>query len=145
MSLRSQVEKLIKNDLTLSNKQLYKQCPGGNQCSIRVYAADFRKLYNKIPAAGKKHVTKKNSQSSLSHDGVPQSKGVKSPLSRKMVNEGLIEAAILDLYNKGQNTPNLVRCMVDYVLKIKGRQEEIDEDLDMEILKAIGVSIKDSD
>lgn len=146
MSLRSEIEKLVKNDSTLTNKQLYKQCPEGHHTSIRVYAAEFRKLYNKnitnviLPGKNKK------SKSSLSQDVSPQGKGARTPLPHNgRVNETLIEAAILDLYNKGHNNPNLVRCMVDYITKIKGKQEEIDEELDLMLFKEFGISIKDSD
>ena len=46
MSLREKIFNLIKNDPELTNKQLYKQCPGEKEVSIRVYANEFRKLYN---------------------------------------------------------------------------------------------------
>lgn len=78
-------------------------------------------------------------------EGLQEGKAKIPPLTNGKVDETLIEKAILDLYDNGSNSPNLVRSMIDYVLKIKGKQEEIDDDLDLEMLKEIGIAIESED
>ncbi len=62
------------------------------------------------------------------------------------INADTIEAVLLEGANTGDTSmANLARCMIDFVIKIKGKTDEIDENIDMEALKAIGINITSSD
>ncbi|KKL08834.1 hypothetical protein LCGC14_2253750 [marine sediment metagenome] len=65
-------------------------------------------------------------------------------LSYTKINEATIEKSLLDLVNIGTIDNGLVRCMIDFFVKIKGKADEVEENIDMEALKAIGVNIKNS-
>ncbi len=56
------------------------------------------------------------------------------------VNEATIEKMLLELINTGTIDTGLVRCMIDFFVKIKGKTEEIDENIDMEALRQIGIT-----
>ncbi len=59
------------------------------------------------------------------------------------INSVTIEAVLLEGANTGNtNLANLARCMIDFFVKIKGKTDEIEDDIDMEALKEIGINIK---
>lgn len=62
------------------------------------------------------------------------------------INEDTIEAIYLEAANTGDTTlVNLARGMTEYFIKIKGKTDEIDDEIDMEALKQIGITIKSVD
>ena len=59
------------------------------------------------------------------------------------INSVTIEAVLLEGANTGNTSlANLARCMIDFFVKIKGKTDEIEDDIDMEALKEIGINIK---
>ena len=54
-----------------------------------------------------------------------------------------VETLMLKQANEGNDTVPFIRCIVDY-LKIKGDSVELDEDLDLEVLRQIGINLKNS-
>lgn len=60
------------------------------------------------------------------------------------VNEETIEATLLNLVNAGQLDAGLVRCMIDFFIKIKGKTDTIEENIDMEVLRQIGINVKNN-
>ena len=54
-----------------------------------------------------------------------------------------VETLMLKQANEGNDTVPFIRCIVDY-LKIKGDSVELDEDLDLEVLRQIGINLKSS-
>ena len=63
------------------------------------------------------------------------------------ITEDMLEKAILDWLNKNipKSKENAIRAAVDFFIKIKNKTDTMDEDLDMEALKKIGIISKDSD
>jgi len=55
-----------------------------------------------------------------------------------------VETLMLKQANEGNDTVPFIRCIVDY-LKIKGESEELDENLDLEVLRQLGVTLKNID
>ncbi len=62
------------------------------------------------------------------------------------IDEATIEAIYLEAANTGDTSlVNLARGMTEFYIKIKGKIEELDEDIDMEMLKQIGINVKSID
>lgn len=61
------------------------------------------------------------------------------------INEDTIEESLLRLANTGKIDSGLVRCMIDFFIKIKSKSDTIKEDINMEQLLQDGLLIKNSD
>ena len=61
------------------------------------------------------------------------------------INEETIEETLLAAVNVGDISTNLIKCMIDFFVKIKGKRDEMEDDIDMEVLKEIGIVIKSGD
>lgn len=68
-----------------------------------------------------------------------------SPLPKyDKINEKVIEDILLRLVNGGLVDTALVRNMVEFFIKIKSKTDTMEDDLDMEVLKEIGLKITNS-
>ena len=77
----------------------------------------------------------------------PLEKGLKDlteAVKYTKINEETIEKTLLELVNMKAIDTGLVRSMIDFFVKIKGKTDEIEDKIDMEALKEIGINIKNS-
>lgn len=65
-----------------------------------------------------------------------------SPLNNKLSAEGL-EKLIIAALNEQPNNANLLGKAIEFFIKVKGKSETIEDDLDMEALKKIGIITAD--
>jgi len=56
-----------------------------------------------------------------------------------------LEKCLTSALNKHPENPNLLRTAIEFFIKIKGKTDAIDDDLDMEVLKQIGIKITAGD
>ena len=61
------------------------------------------------------------------------------------INEDTIEKVLLEVINNGVLNATTVRCLVDFYIKMNVKDDVIEDDIDMEALKQIGLSIKTVD
>lgn len=135
-------------------KLIEKTHPEWKKLSIRKLseASGYKKwaceeYFKKYPKDKIKTIPKKVSSSS--DDTTKGGVSKVSPQSTKIdddiidgVDETTVERGLVRLWNLGEINTNLLRCMVDYVIKIKGKSDEVDDDLDLEVLKEIGIKVK---
>ena len=56
-----------------------------------------------------------------------------------------LEKCLTAALEKHPENPNLLRTAIEFFIKIKGKSDAIDDDLDMEVLKQIGIKITAGD
>lgn len=96
-------------------------------------------LQKKRPLATPKK-TKSNKKPIPSQEG--DSAGV--PLTTKLSAEYL-EKCLTEALKINPNNPNLLRTAIEFFIKIKGKTDAIEDDLDMEVLKQIGIEATTGD
>ena len=120
------LETYLKDNPNAKNKALYEYCHATTKAQKGYIRKKKSRLQNK-KTQGKKVPGKKN-------DGEITSL---TPAS--------VEKLIIDkLNNKSTISDAHIRMALDHVIKLKIKSDEIDENIDMEALKAIGVNIKNS-
>jgi len=60
------------------------------------------------------------------------------------IDDDTIEMAILRRLNSGQITDMLIGRMIEFYYKIRGKEDKIKDDIDMEEFRLIGKALKDS-
>ena len=55
-----------------------------------------------------------------------------------------LEKCLTSALAEHPDNPNLLRTAIEFFIKIKGKNDSIDDDIDMEVLKQIGISLSNS-
>ena len=114
------VREYLKQHSNPKNKELYLYCFATTQSQKQCVRRKKLELQKKIIPPGSTSKTTK--------------------LSADYLEKCLTEALAIN-----PNNPNLLRTAIEFFIKIKGKTDKLDDDLDMEVLKAIGVKITASD
>ncbi len=133
LSLRQKVFKYMKDNPNTSNSAIQLKFNDNSANSVKTYRTQWLKK-NKLPGPkeGKESVVEK------------KLKELVEAVKYTKVNEETIEKTLLELVNMRAIDAGLVRCMIDFFVKIKGKTDEIEDKIDMEALKEIGINIKSS-
>ena len=146
VNIRQEVFKFMKKNPSTKNSEIVEHFPDYPENSVKTYRTQWRKKFKKLipkkpPKPGKEIVIPETNSKMT----VEVLEALMESREYKKIDESAIEDALLELLNAGTVTPQVVRCMVDYIVKIKGKTDTIDDNLDMEALRQIGVSIKGSE
>ena len=135
----------------MSPSQIAK-CPGCNHEQIyngdairpRVHCIKCKKRFYITTPKTPKESKESNTNSIQKNHNALKTEGGADPPSNTIdkVDESTIEQGLIRLWNLGEINTNLMRCRVDYVIKIRGKSEEADEITDLEVLKQIGLNVK---
>ena len=133
LSLRQKVFKYMKDNPDTSNSAIQLKFNDDSANSVKTYRTQWLKK-NKLldPKKGKESVVEK------------KLKELVEAVKYTKVNEETIEKTLLELVNMRAIDAGLVRCMIDFFVKIKGKTDEIEDKIDMEALKKIGINITSS-
>ena len=133
LSLRQKVFKYMKDNPNTSNSAIQLKFNDNSANSVKTYRTQWLKK-NKLPGPkeGKESVVEK------------KLKELVEAVKYTKVNEETIEKTLLELVNMRAIDAGLVRCMIDFFVKIKGKTDEIEDKIDMEALKEIGINITSS-
>ncbi|KKM89864.1 hypothetical protein LCGC14_1244440 [marine sediment metagenome] len=134
LSLRQKVFKYMEDNPNTSNTAIQLEFINDSPNSVKTYRTQWNKeKKNNKPGKFKEKMTEEEIKEFLKEGGYTK------------INADTIEAVLLEGANTGDTSmANLARCMIDFVIKIKGKTDEIDENIDMEALKAIGINITSS-
>ena len=135
LSLRQKVFKYMEDNPNTSNTAIQLEFINDSPNSVKTYRTQWNKeKKDNKPGKFKEKMTEEEIKEFLKEGGYTK------------INADTIEAVLLEGANTGDTSmANLARCMIDFVIKIKGKTDEIDENIDMEALKAIGINITSSD
>ncbi|KKM77621.1 hypothetical protein LCGC14_1368140 [marine sediment metagenome] len=133
LSLRQKVFNYMKDNPNTSNSAIQLKFNDNSANSVKTYRTQWLKK-NKLPSPkkGKESIVEK------------KLKELVEAVKYTKVNEETIEKTLLELVNMRAIDAGLVRCMIDFFVKIKGRTDEIEDKIDMEALKEIGINITSS-
>ncbi|KKM83157.1 hypothetical protein LCGC14_1312300 [marine sediment metagenome] len=133
LSLRQKVFKYMKDNPDTSNSAIQLKFNDDSANSVKTYRTQWLKK-NKLPGPkeGKESIVEK------------KLKELVEAVKYTKVNEETIEKTLLELVNMRAIDAGLVRCMIDFFVKIKGKTDEIEDKIDMEALKEIGINITSS-
>jgi len=121
------LEKYLKDYPEASNKDLYEECSA-------------------VTSSQKGYIRKKKSRLLNKND----SKGSIDPGIKKnlgpinILSAGILEQLICKRLNDAP-TEGLLRIALDFYTKVKGRLDTLDDDIDMEVLKEIGINLQNSE
>ena len=123
----------MKDNPDTSNSAIQLKFNDNSANSVKTYRTQWLKK-NKLPSPkkGKESIVEK------------KLKELVEAVKYTKVNEETIEKTLLELVNMRAIDAGLVRCMIDFFVKIKGRTDEIEDKIDMEALKEIGINITSS-
>ena len=123
------LETYLKDNPNAKNKALYEYCHATTKAQKGYIRKKKSRLQNKKTQGKiKQEILSKKNDSEITS---------LTPAS--------VEKLIIDkLNNKSTISDAHIRMALDHVIKLKIKSDEIDENIDMEALKAIGVNIKNS-
>ena len=94
------------------------------------------KCHNMVGMTVKKSSKTKSNEK---NDAETEGSNIPPPLTTTLSADYLEECLTAALKEHPDN-PNLLRTAIEFFIKIKGKSDAIDDDLDMEVLKQIGIS-----
>jgi len=135
----------MQNNPGTKNSEIAGEFPDYPENSVKTYRTQWRLKFKKLlPRKPKPGIEIKIPDETNPKDALDIIEALMKNREYTKIDVEAIEKALLELLNSGVVTPQVVKNMIDFYLKIGSKKEVLEEDIDMEVLKQIGIEITDS-
>lgn len=143
MSFKEAIEKELEINSKVRFEEAYKRIDNLKEKTFNNVRTEWKKKQLKITKnKGKKQKKRKNSQVPAINNNNDLDNSLK-PI-KKLTSDDLEKRLIIAL-NQQPNNANILRTAIDFFIKVKDKSDAMEEEIDMEKLREIGIAIKSGD